>query len=56
MIEKLYLLFTSQVLLLTLNIMRALVYDKELRYLTDYPVPKPSRDEALIRVTHAGDR
>ncbi|MEW6600731.1 MAG: alcohol dehydrogenase catalytic domain-containing protein [Nitrospirota bacterium] len=34
--------------------MRALVYDGELRYRTDYPVPKPKPDEALIRVTHAG--
>lgn len=34
--------------------MRALLYNKELRYLTDYPVPRPKHDEALIRVTHAG--
>ena len=34
--------------------MRALVYNDELRYLTDYPVPRPKHDEALIRVTHAG--
>ncbi len=34
--------------------MRALVYNKELSYLTDCPVPRPKHDEALIRVTHAG--
>jgi len=34
--------------------MRALVYNKDLRYVTDYPVPRPKHDEALIRVTHAG--
>lgn len=34
--------------------MRALVYKKELEYLTDYPVPRPKHGEALIRVTHAG--
>ena len=34
--------------------MRALVFDKELRYLDDYPEPEPAKDEALIRVTFAG--
>jgi 2-desacetyl-2-hydroxyethyl bacteriochlorophyllide A dehydrogenase len=34
--------------------MRALVYNKELRYLADYPAPKPKHDEALIRITYAG--
>ncbi|MBI5664058.1 MAG: alcohol dehydrogenase catalytic domain-containing protein [Nitrospirae bacterium] len=34
--------------------MRALVYNNELQYLTDYPVPRPKHDEALIRTTHAG--
>lgn len=34
--------------------MKALTFDRELRYSTDYPVPQPGRDEALIRVTHAG--
>jgi len=34
--------------------MRAIVYNKELRYVTDYPVPRPKHNEALIRVTHAG--
>lgn len=34
--------------------MRALVYNNELSYLTDYPVPRPKQDEALIRVTYAG--
>ena len=34
--------------------MRAIVYDKDLQYVTDYPVPRPKRDEALIRITHAG--
>ena len=34
--------------------MRALVFDKELRYVKNYPVPEPGADEALIRVTLAG--
>jgi threonine dehydrogenase-like Zn-dependent dehydrogenase len=34
--------------------MRAIVFKKELQYLTDYPIPRPQNDEALIRVTHAG--
>ncbi|HBH60830.1 MAG TPA: alcohol dehydrogenase [Nitrospiraceae bacterium] len=34
--------------------MRAIVYNKKLKYVTDYPVPRPKHDEALIRVTHAG--
>lgn len=34
--------------------MRALVFDKELRYINDCPVPKTEKDEALIRITHAG--
>jgi threonine dehydrogenase-like Zn-dependent dehydrogenase len=34
--------------------MRALVFDKELKYQTDYPIPEPKEDEALIRVTYAG--
>jgi threonine dehydrogenase-like Zn-dependent dehydrogenase len=34
--------------------MRALVFNKELSYLTDYPVPKPGYDEAFIRITYAG--
>jgi threonine dehydrogenase-like Zn-dependent dehydrogenase len=35
--------------------MRALVFsENRLRYRTDYPVPEPQRDEALIMVTHAG--
>ena len=34
--------------------MRALVFDKELKYRDDLPVPRPGDDEALIRVTCAG--
>lgn len=34
--------------------MRALVFDKELQYRTDVPMPIPKEDEALIRVTSAG--
>lgn len=34
--------------------MRAIVFNKDLKYVTDYPVPRPNHDEALIRVTHAG--
>ncbi len=34
--------------------MRALVYNGKLRYVTDYPVPEPRKDEALIRITCAG--
>ncbi len=34
--------------------MRALVFDKELRYVKNYPVPEPGADEALIRVALAG--
>ncbi len=34
--------------------MRALVFDNDLSYRTDYPVPIPAEDEALIRVTAVG--
>lgn len=34
--------------------MRALVFDKELRYQTDYPTPQRKGNEALIRITCAG--
>ena len=34
--------------------MRALFFDNNLRYLTDYLVPEPGENEALIRVTCAG--
>ena len=34
--------------------MRALLFDNYLRYRTDYPVPEPGENEALIRVTCAG--
>ncbi|UCD36109.1 MAG: alcohol dehydrogenase catalytic domain-containing protein [Nitrospiraceae bacterium] len=34
--------------------MRALIFDGELRYVTDYPFPKSRDGEALIRVTCAG--
>ncbi len=34
--------------------MRALVYNNNLQYKTDYPVPVISENDALIRVTHAG--
>ncbi|MBC8412469.1 MAG: alcohol dehydrogenase catalytic domain-containing protein [Nitrospira sp.] len=34
--------------------MRALVYDRELRFTEDYPVPEPGDNESLIRVTRAG--
>ena len=34
--------------------MRALIFNGNLEYKTDYPVPKPGKSEALIRVTHAG--
>ncbi|MBI4681605.1 MAG: alcohol dehydrogenase catalytic domain-containing protein [Nitrospirae bacterium] len=34
--------------------MRALVFNKKLEYVTDYPVPEPKENEALIRITHAG--
>ena len=34
--------------------MKALVFDKELNFVTDYPKPVPKEGEALIRVTHAG--
>lgn len=34
--------------------MRALFFDNDLRYRTDYPVPEPRENEALIRVTCAG--
>jgi threonine dehydrogenase-like Zn-dependent dehydrogenase len=34
--------------------MRALIYNGELQYRTDYPAPRPDKNEALIRVTHAG--
>ena len=34
--------------------MRALVFDKNLKYKKDYPDPVPSKDEALIKITHAG--
>ncbi|UCH44301.1 MAG: alcohol dehydrogenase catalytic domain-containing protein [Nitrospiraceae bacterium] len=34
--------------------MKALVFDKKLSFVTDYPVPEPRKDEALIRVKKAG--
>jgi threonine dehydrogenase-like Zn-dependent dehydrogenase len=34
--------------------LKALVFKNGLRYQTDYPIPVPKDDEALIRVTHAG--
>ena len=34
--------------------MKALVFDKELNFVTDYPKPVPQKGEALIKVTHAG--
>ncbi len=34
--------------------MRALVFNKNLKYLDDYPNPVPLKGEALIRITHAG--
>ena len=34
--------------------MKALVFDKELNFVTDYPKPIPQKGEALIKVTHAG--
>ena len=34
--------------------MKALVFDKELNFVTDYPKPIPQKNEVLIRVTHAG--
>lgn len=34
--------------------MRALVYDRAIRLVTDHPTPTPAADEALIRVTLAG--
>jgi threonine dehydrogenase-like Zn-dependent dehydrogenase len=34
--------------------MRALVFKRRLCYRTDYPIPQPKYNEALIRVTHAG--
>ena len=34
--------------------MKALVFDKELNFVTDYPKPIPQKGEALIRVTYAG--
>lgn len=34
--------------------MHALFFDGELTYKSDYPVPEPGSNEALIRVTHAG--
>ena len=34
--------------------MRALVFDKELKYSDDLPVPKPAKDEALVRIRCAG--
>lgn len=34
--------------------MRALIFNGNLEYKTDYPLPKPGKSEALIRVTHAG--
>jgi threonine dehydrogenase-like Zn-dependent dehydrogenase len=34
--------------------MRALVFNNELQYCTDYPVPQHGKNEALIRVTYAG--
>lgn len=34
--------------------MRALVFNGELQYRTDYPEPQIRHDEALIKITHAG--
>ncbi|MCR4880930.1 MAG: alcohol dehydrogenase catalytic domain-containing protein [bacterium] len=34
--------------------MKALLFDKELKFVTDYPKPVPQKNEALIKVTHAG--
>ncbi|MGE5892531.1 MAG: alcohol dehydrogenase catalytic domain-containing protein, partial [bacterium] len=34
--------------------MNAVVFDGELRFIKDYPVPEPSGNEALIRVLMAG--
>jgi threonine dehydrogenase-like Zn-dependent dehydrogenase len=34
--------------------MRALVFNKKLEFLTDYPVPERKKNEALIKVTRAG--
>jgi len=34
--------------------LRALVFERKLEYVTDYPTPVPKLDEALIRVTRAG--
>lgn len=34
--------------------MKAIVFDNELKFVEDYPVPKPEKDEALIKVHMAG--
>lgn len=34
--------------------MKALTFDRDLKYSEDYTVPQPGKDEALIRVTYAG--
>jgi threonine dehydrogenase-like Zn-dependent dehydrogenase len=34
--------------------MKALLYERELRYVTDYPVPRPGKGEALVRIRYAG--
>lgn len=34
--------------------MKALFFDKELKFIDNYPIPKPERDEALIKVKLAG--
>ena len=34
--------------------MKALVFDKELNFVPDYPKPIPQKGEALIKITHAG--
>ncbi|MEN8262896.1 MAG: alcohol dehydrogenase catalytic domain-containing protein [Nitrospirota bacterium] len=34
--------------------MNALLFDGDLKYREDHPVPNPGKDEALIRVTYAG--
>ena len=34
--------------------MRAIVFEDKLEFRTDYPVPQRGKNEALIRVTHAG--
>jgi threonine dehydrogenase-like Zn-dependent dehydrogenase len=34
--------------------MRALVFKEKLHYQTDYPIPKPKENEALIKVKYAG--